>query len=197
MKHYILFVLVFCFSCGSKTKELPILSYKIDASGERKTYAITYDGFTNQLAASFTTDAIKDKIFIANFFFTTCPSICPPMRTQLIAIARQFENSDDFLIVSHTIDPEKDTVPVLRAYAEGTGIANDKWQFLRSSIDETKAQASQYMTNFKPNEAGTDFYHSSYVALVDSNQWIRGFYNILVPEEVQRLKTDIRALINK
>ena len=73
---------------------------------------------------------------------------------------------------------------------------NEKWQFLRSTVENTKLQAKQFMTNFKPNEDGTDFYHSSYVALIDRNQLIRGFYNILIPEEVIRLKKDIKILLN-
>ena len=184
------------WSCQSNPKDLPVLSYTIDASGKPEYYSITYEGFFNQLGDSFSTETIKNKVFIANFFFTRCPSICPPMRTELIKIANEFSDESNFMIISHTIDPEHDTVVLLKNYADRTEIPPKTWQFLRASESHSKLQAKQYMTNFKPNEDGTDFYHSSYVALVDKQQHIRGFYNILVPEEVKRLKNDIQILLN-
>lgn len=183
------------FGCQSNSKELPVLSYKIDDSGKKHNYLVTYEGFYNQLGESFSTENIQNKVVIANFFFTKCPSICPPMRTSLISIAEDFKKKDNFLIVSHTIDPENDSIEVLKNYSEATGISSDHWQFVRSSIENTRQQANLFMTNFKPNENGTDFYHSSYVALLDKSQQIRGFYNILVEEEVNRLKIDITSLL--
>lgn len=191
----LIFLLLF-FGCESKSKDLPILSYKIDDSGNKIYYTIAYQNFTNQLGEPFTTANIKDKILIANFFFTSCPSICPPMRTELVEIAEAFKSEVDFMILSHTIDPENDTVEVLRNYSDAIGIPNEKWQFVRASDENTKGQAAQYMTNFKPSEDGTDFYHSSYVALVDKRNYLRGFYNILVAEEVERLKKDINILLH-
>lgn len=191
---YLLFSLLY-LGCQTHTT-LPVLSYKVDASGKRQQYQITYKNFKNQLGHDFSTKNISDKVFIANFFFTRCPSICPPMRIQLIDIANTFKENKDFVIISHTIDPKNDSIPVLKNYAEATEIPNNKWQFIRATTKITKQQAKQYMTNFKPNEDGTDFYHSTYVALVDKKQLIRGFYNILVPEEVARLKLDIGTLVN-
>jgi len=173
--------------------DLPILSYKIDASGNKNYYKINYEGFTNQLGEPF--EMNENKIYISNFFFTSCPSICPPMRTELISIAEEFSENENFILISHTIDPKHDSIPVLKAYAEATGIPDSKWQFLRATDEKTKLQAETYMTNFKPKEDGSDFYHSSFVALVDQKQQIRGFYNILIKEEVERLKTDLKYLL--
>ncbi|MCK7589855.1 SCO family protein [Subsaxibacter sp. CAU 1640] len=195
MKFLKVLVLFFFFGCNSGSKQLPILSYQIDDKGNTVAYKIKYDNFKNQLGENFSTDNIKDKVFLANFFFTSCPSICPPMRNKLIDIAETFQSDDDFLIVSHTIDPKNDTVEVLKNYSEATGISSDKWQFVRSSVELTRKQADLYMTNFKANEDGTDFYHSSYAALVDTDQQIRGFYNLLVDEEIERLKEDIAFLL--
>ena len=183
------------FGCQSNQNQLPILSYKMDDEGNQVSYKIHYENFENQSGKSFSTDNIEDKVIIANFFFTRCPSICPPMRTQLIDIAESFKYEDDVLIVSHTIDPENDSVEILKNYSEATGIPPTKWQFLRASLEKTKQLANQFMTNFRPDEDGTDFYHSSYVALVDKNQHIRGFYNSLDETEVDRLKTDIKRLL--
>lgn len=192
----ILFVFSILFGCQSNSKELPVLSYKINADGEKVNYLIPYENFTNQLGQVVSTETIKDKVFLANFFFTRCPSICPPMRTELIKIAEVFNDEDNFLIVSHTIDPDNDSIEILKNYSDATGISSNKWQFVRSSLENTRKQANLFMTNFRPDEDGTDFYHSSYVALVDKKQQIRGFYNILVTEEVERLKEDIEYLLN-
>jgi protein SCO1/2 len=173
------------------------LSYTIDNSGNKSYYKIDYDGFTNQLGDSFSTKNIKGKICVANFFFTRCPSICPPMRTELISIAETFSEDDRVMLISHTIDPKHDSISVLKIYAEATGIPDSKWQFIRASEEKTKVQANAYMTNFRPNEEGSDFYHSSFVALIDEQQQIRGFYNTLLTEDIQRLKSDVAYLLHQ
>ena len=193
MRVLVLVILTLFLSCNNSTKKLPILSYKIDASGAKNYYKINYEGFTNQLGEPFKMKA--KNIYISNFFFTRCPSICPPMRTELISIAEEFLEDKNVMFISHTIDPKHDSIPILKAYSEATGIPDSKWQFIRASEEKTKLQAETYMTNFKPNEDGSDFYHSSFVALVDQEQYIRGFYNVLIKEEVARLKRDIQTLL--
>jgi len=193
----IFFGFILIVSCKSESHTLPVKSYKINQEGVKEYYRITYSGdFVNQLGEEFVDVAhLENKVFIANFFFTRCPSICPPMRQQLISISESI-NDDDFLIISHTIDPTNDTPQILKEYAESTGISFNRWQFLTATEAQTKAQAKQYMTNFKPNEDGTDFYHSSYVALVDKNRMIRGFYDVLKPKEVELLKEDAKLLLD-
>lgn len=186
-------LLVSVVSCQSPKEKLPILSYTLNEQGEKEYYSIEYSGFINQLNESFT--GTKDKVYIANFFFTRCPSICPPMRRQLIETAEAI-GSKNFMIISHTIDPDHDTPTVLKDYSDATGIPYKKWQFLTASEAITKAQAKLFMTNFKPNEEGTDFYHSSYAALVDEDNMVRGFYNLLIPKEVELMKADIKILLN-
>jgi protein SCO1/2 len=118
------------------------------------------------------------------------------MRQELISIADALKDKDDFMIISHTIDMSHDTVEVLYSYWETTEVPYSKWQFLRATESNTKAQAKQFMTNFRPNEDGTDFYHSSYVALIDKKQQIRGFYNTLTPIDMERLVENIKDLVN-
>ena len=182
-------------SCQSAKEHLPILSYTINSDGEKETYSITYSDFTDQDGKDVPTKRLNNKIVVANFFFTSCPSICPPMRMQLIEVANTFIDENQVLLVSHSIDQKNDTVEVLKSYSEATDIPTSKWLFVTSSEENTKQQAKQFMTNFKPNEDGTDFYHSSYAALLDEQQMIRGFYNILIPEEVERLKEAIKTLL--
>ncbi|WP_418637087.1 SCO family protein [Winogradskyella sp.] len=193
----LLFVLlaIVLMGCQSNVEELPILSYKINSEGEKETYSIKHSNFKDQDGLHVSAETIQNKIIVANFFFTRCPSICPPMRTELIKVAEEFITNDAVLLISHTIDPKNDTIEVLKNYSEATAIPNHKWLFVTSSEENTKHLAAQFMTNFKPNEDGTDFYHSSYIALLDHNQNIRGFYNSLIPEEVTRLKKDIKTLL--
>ncbi|RZV69932.1 MAG: SCO family protein [Flavobacteriaceae bacterium] len=196
MKWIAPFLLILFLSCKSEKDKLPFLSYTINAAGEKELYEISYNGqFKNQLNAEFSDSLIEDKVFLANFFFTRCPSICPPMRQQLIGIANEIDD-EDFMILSHTIDPGHDNPLILKDYAEATGISIEKWQFLTASESITKNMAEQYKTNFKPNEDGTDFYHSSYVALMDKDAMIRGFYDLLKPKEVELLKIDIESLLD-
>ncbi len=190
-----MFILLIC-SCKPEQKNLPILSYKINSDGLKEYYTVTYDGFVNQFGESFTTDNLKGKVCIANFFFTRCPSICPPMRQELIKISDAIGNNDNFLMVSHTIDMTNDTVEALHTYWKATKVPAKTWQFIRAHESVTKAQAKQFMTNFRPNEDGSDFYHSSFVALIDKQQQIRGFYNTSTPIEMERLIEDIEFLID-
>ena len=189
-------LLILVSSCDSDEKILPILSFKVNEEGIKEYYTITYDGFVNQFNENFTTDNLRGKVCTANFFFTRCPSICPPMRLELIKVADALEEYKDFMMISHTIDMDHDTADVLYAYWEATGIPAETWQFLRASEPNTKAQAKQFMTNFRPNEDGSDFYHSSFVALIDKKQQIRGFYNTSTPIEMDRLIEDIKLLVD-
>lgn len=190
-----IFLIVFC-SCKSDKKELPIFSYKINTEGVKDYYTINYNGFTNQFNKEFTTDDLKGKVCIANFFFTRCPSICPPMRQELIKVYESVKDHDDFMMISHTIDMTNDTVDILYNYWKMTDVPAESWQFLRATETITKAQAKQFMTNFRPYEDGIDFYHSSFVALIDKQQQIRGFYNTSIPIEMERLIEDIKVLVD-
>ncbi|WP_439151720.1 SCO family protein [Winogradskyella sp.] len=100
----IISLLLLFFNCQSNTKELPVLSYKINFLGDKEFYSITYSRFVNQNNKVFTAAELNGKIVIANFFFTSCPSICPPMRRELIKVANEFLHNEDVLFVSHTID---------------------------------------------------------------------------------------------
>ena len=118
------------------------------------------------------------------------------MRNELIKVANHFKDQSDVALVSITIDPKRDTIAALNEYAKNTGIASNKWHFLRGNPTLLETTSAQFMTNFKPNEDGTDFYHSSYVALVDKKQQIRGFYNVLKPIDITQLKKDVAILLN-
>jgi len=191
----ILLFLMLLISC-SKEKKLPILSNYIDDNGKLKNYLIDNYHFTSQLGKGFTVIDTKDKVYIANFFFTSCPSICPPMREKLIDIATTIKN-EKFILTSFTIDIKNDSISVLNKYSEGTSIPKDKWFFLKGSSDELESIAHKFRTSFSKYRKSTDFYHSSYVVLIDKEQQIRGFYDLLNNEAVILLKEDINLLLNE
>ena len=197
MNRFIFLLFLIVLSCESEWSKLPILSFSFDENGKKEFYAIDDFQLTNQLGQQFTNNNTKDKVYIANFFFTKCPSICPPMRNALLNIASNFKNEADFMIVSHTIDPKNDTVEVLKEYADETTIPTEKWMFLTGDKSDIISLAKKYMTSFKKTEDGSDFYHSSFTMLVDKNQRIRGFYNTLVAEDMTKLQKDISQLLKE
>lgn len=192
----LIMLIVTLFTCCSSKKELPILSNYIDENGIQKSYLIDDFQFTNQLGKTFTDKNTKNKIHIANFFFTSCPSICPPMRERLIDIATTFQK-ENFLVISFTIDLKNDSISVLNNYSNATGISKDKWVFLKGSSSELSKIANKFKTSFSNSNNSGDFYHSSFVALVDTKQQIRGFYDLLNEEAILLLKEDITILLNK
>ncbi|MBO3117838.1 SCO family protein [Winogradskyella sp. DF17] len=198
MRLSVFLIFLISVSCKSIENELPILSYTINDSGTKDYYSVSYkeDVFTNELGQSFTTRDLEGKVVIANFFFTRCPSICPPMRKTLIDVAQEFSEAENLMLISHTIDFKNDSVEILKEYAKATGIPHKKWQFLRAPKVQTEAQAKQLMTNIRANDDETDFYHSSYLTLIDNKQQIRGFYNALTNADIVRLKNDINLLLN-
>ncbi len=186
------------FACKTKNEpaELPILSYNY-IDGKKKLYKVDDYKFINQDGDIITSSSTEGKVHTMNFFFTSCPSICPPMRIKQLEIADTFSEEKEFRQYSISIDYIKDTLEQLQYYSKIHNINSRQWQILRASSEEQlQGIANTLKTNFKPNEDGTDFYHSSYVALIDKEQYIRGFYNILLDEEVALLKQDIKRLLN-
>ncbi|GAA3567903.1 hypothetical protein GCM10022395_17490 [Snuella lapsa] len=182
-------------SCTSKT-QLPVLSNYIDNNGKKVNYRIENFEFKNQLNLKVTEKNTKEKVYVANFFFTRCPSICPKMKTALTGIAHTYKDIDDFIILSFSIDPKNDSVPILEAYANSTGIPHLKWHFLNGNKNQLDHVAKLFRTSFEPLNYGIDFYHSSFAALVDKNQEIRGFYNLLDQQSITKLMEAIDFLLD-
>jgi protein SCO1/2 len=197
LKFKIVLLIILCATaCKEDTSELPILSYNY-IDGKKEGYKIDQFEFINQDGDTITGTSTRGNVHTMNFFFTTCPSICPPMRIKQQDIADTFSEEQHFKQYSISIDFKKDTLAQLQDYAQRHAINSGAWHLLRASSEEgLETMAKQLKTNFKPNEDGTDFYHSSYVALIDKDQYIRGFYNILIEQEVELLKTDIKRLLD-
>ncbi len=131
--------------------------------------------FTNQDNRIISNEDYLGKVYIVEFFFTTCPTICPIMNTNMKRLENAFGNRDDFGIASVTIDPEKDTPEQLKRYAENLEVFSQNWHFLTGDIDSIYALANKGFNIFagiNPDVAG-GFEHQGYFALVDKNGYLR------------------------
>ena len=155
--------------------------------------------FINQYNEKVTEETVKGKIYVTDFFFTTCQSICPVMSNQLERVYKKFNDRKDVLILSHTVSPEEDSVNVLMDYAKLHGVNDKRWLFLTGEKKHIYDMARQgYLLN---NEQGNgdedDFIHTQNFALVDKERHLRGFYDGTDSAEVSRLITDIGILLEE
>ncbi|MFO0322455.1 MAG: SCO family protein [Bacteroidota bacterium] len=168
-------------------------------SSDSSNHSIKSFRFKNQYNQFTTNQFIDGKIYVADFFFTTCQSICPIMSNQLERVYKAFYNDPNFLILSHTVDPEFDSVPVLLNYAKQHGVNNKQWMFLTGSKKDLyeMARTSYLLNNDIGNGDENDFIHTQNFALVDYQRHLRGFYDGTDSAEVSRLIIDIKLLLDE
>ena len=162
-------------------------------------YRVPAFTLTNQDGQTITNQTFAGKVYVTDFFFATCPSICPKMQSELLRVYEQFKDNPRVLFLSHTIDPAHDSIPVLRDYAQRLGIQNAaRWHFATAPHDTVFALARAYMTAAQVDkgvEGG--FAHSGTFALIDSQRRIRGLYDGMVKEEVDRLIRELPELLKE
>ena len=193
-------------SQDDKNQTLPILGnwhineFEMEGKIVKDTvyHKIANFAFTNQEGreiSNFTTDG---KVYVADFFFTTCPTICPIMKTQMLRVYEKFKDEPDFMILSHTLDPEHDTAELLKDYAAKIGVEDDQsWQFLTGDQEKIfEIGQTSYLTTAMTdkNEPG-GILHSGAFVLVDKNGHIRGVYDGTKEEQVNRLINDIPIIL--
>ncbi len=151
----------------------------------------------SQLGDTITQKQFDGKIYVTDFFFTTCPSICPKMSTQMVRVQEAFKDDDKVMILSHTVFPEIDSVPVLAAYAEEYGVEANKWLLVTGDKKEIYDLARKsYFAIIDEGGNGDehDFIHTENFVLIDPNKRIRGFYDGTSLEDVNRLIKEIKIL---
>lgn len=154
--------------------------------------------FHNQDNQLVTAEIFTDKVYVTDFFFTTCPSICPIMKKQMSRVYEVFKDTPKVLLFSHTIDPEHDTVEVLKNFANGLEIETEKWQMVTGPQDEIFAMAKHYMLGaMKNDDVPGGYIHSGSFVLVDEKKQIRGYYNGTDAQEVDDLIADIKEYLNE
>jgi len=163
---------------------------------ERVNHQIANFELTDQDGEPFDQDALEGKYYVSDFFFTTCPTICPDMSTQLQRVQKAYSKDEDFMIVSHTVNPEVDSAETLKAYAELYEADPSKWVFLTG--DKKKiydlARKSYFAATTEGDGGVDDFIHTENFVLVDKDKRIRGFYDGTSKESVDQLITDIEIL---
>ena len=189
-------------SCGNSNRELPYIGEKeVNAKGDSVNHSIPDFKFVNQEGDTITQDYFKGKIYITDFFFTSCPTICPVMKTQMLRIYEKFKDNPELGILSHTIDPRHDSVSVLKAYKEKLGVNTAQWQFVTGEQEKIYEIAQKsYMVSAMEDKAAVDeggFVHSGAFVLVDKNRNIRGVYDGTKEIEVNKLIKDIELLLKK
>ena len=201
-------IIFFSAACtnGFKEEVLPILGRKdiqervVDGKTIADTlyHTIQPFAFVDQDSSWVTNDSFSGKIYVADFFFTSCPSICPIMKTQMLRVYNKFQEEDQLTFLSHTIDPKHDTVAVLKEYAQRLGVRSDKWHFVTGEKEDIYeiAQNSYFTVAAEDNEAAGGFIHSGKFLLIDKQGRIRGAYDGTDPKDVDKLIDDIPLLLN-
>ncbi|PIA81676.1 photosynthetic protein synthase II [Gaetbulibacter sp. 4G1] len=176
--------------------------------------------FTNQEGKTISNKDYKGKVYVIEFFFTTCPTICPRMNANLIQIQNSFKGFEDFGVASFTINPDYDTPKILKGYAERYGVTNPNWHLMTGNKDEIYKLANEGFNLYTGENAEAEggFEHSGNFALIDKNGFIRSrkdkfgnpiiYYRGIiseeekvdedgVKEEISALKEDIKKLLNE
>jgi protein SCO1/2 len=167
--------------------------------GSRQPHYIQNFSLINQFGDTITEANFDQSIYVADFFFTTCRSICPKMTKQMARVQEAFNTNDDVKLLSHSVTPVIDSVEVLAAYASAFGAMPNKWHLVtgdKKHIYEL-ARKSYFAVTDAGNGDEHDFIHTENFVLIDKNRQIRGFYDGTTTEEVDQLIEDITLLINQ
>ena len=192
----------------SELEELPLPFYnnpdftsewiEEDAAGYNDIHRISPFTFVNQDGQTVTEKTFEDKIYVANFFFTICPGVCPRMTANLLTIQEAFEKDQSVAILSHTVMPWVDSVATLKSYAQIKGVNSEQWHLVTGSKEDlyNTARGSYFADEGfgKSVTIESDFLHTENIVLVDKKRRIRGVYNGTLPLEMKRLIEDIHIL---
>jgi protein SCO1/2 len=180
-------------------RHLPFIGpFDVTEKGDTVYHSIPAFSFINQEGKTITGNDLSGKIYVANFFFATCPKICPKMTDQLKRVQDAYKGVDEIKILSHTVDPEHDSVSVLKAYAASHGADNKQWWFLTGNKDSIYSIAREgYLVPAAQGKSANDFFHTQDLILLDKEKHIRGIYDGLEPAEVDTLIDEIKVLLHE
>lgn len=206
---HLLFIVSLVVSCSQPygKNELPIMGRKkvvekeVDGRMVKDTldHMIADFAFYDQDSSLITNETFKNQIYVSDFFFTSCPTICPKMKKQMLRVYEKFENTPQVSLLSHSIDPRHDNVEVLNEYANALGVKSSKWHFVTGDEDDIyKIGEKSYMvTAGEEEDAPGGYIHSGAFLLVDDKRRIRGVYDGTMEEQVDILLSDIDILLKE
>lgn len=188
----ICYIILF-ISCGNNKPQENITPKELPVLGNG---AIVPFGFINQNGDTITEKDVDGKVWVADFFFTTCPTICPKMKNEMLRVLEAYQGNERVVILSHSIDPEYDTPQVLKEFADRLEIKGDQWHFLTGDKDSIYAMAERYMVSAKQDPSAPGGYiHSGAFILLDGNRQIRGVYDGTNPQQVDTMIVDMKGLL--
>ncbi len=177
-------------------RSLPYYGPKGDASGKK--HVVPAFRFTDQDGREFSQKDLQGKIYVTEFFFTTCQSICPVMNWNMSLLYELFRAEPRLHFLSHTVDPGTDSVHTLKQYAESLGVSDGRWSFVTGDKTALYSMARQgYLLDNSKADPHDDFVHTQKFALVDSRRHLRGFYDGTDSLEINRLRQDIYQLLKE
>ncbi|WP_040254493.1 SCO family protein [Psychroserpens mesophilus] len=196
-------IIYLIYSALDNENPLPIYQpNRIDASlvdstiqHKKKYHTIADFKLLNQNGDTITQDTYEDKIYVADFFFTTCQTICPIMTDQMHRIQEEIKNDDDVMLLSHSVTPEVDSVAQLKRYAIEKGVDDSKWNLVTGDRKQIYDLARKsYLVVKDDDSEDYGMVHTENFALIDKDKQIRGIYNGVSPTSVDSLLQDIRRL---
>jgi protein SCO1/2 len=181
-----------------------ILTSLVPEFGKRKIPPVSYIrpfSFINQDGKTITDKDVAGKVYVAAYFFTTCKGICPKMNNNMKQVYEKFKNENDFLILSHTCDPEQDSATQLKKYSDSLGVNTSRWVFLTGRKDSLYTMARISYTIDDPannlRNIDDDFLHTQFWALVDRKGDVRKIYDGLKQNEINELISDIKKMLKE
>jgi protein SCO1 len=200
---YLILFSIFIISCETNNKvdeRLPIIGERqgMTLSGDTIYSTIANFEFTNQNNEKVNNATFENKIYVVDFFFTHCPTICPKVTAQMLRVHDRFKDSSGIVLLSHTIDPVNDTIGRLKEYSMKLGVNAPKWHFVTSEQDSIYAIADDYFSIAKvsPNSPG-GFDHSGRLILVDKKRRVRAFCDGTDATDVDRFMKDVEMLLKE
>lgn len=184
------------FSNGKPVSILPIYG---ELNADSSYHSIPPFQFTDQTGATVTDKTFDSCVYVTDFFFTHCPSICPVMSKNLEELAEKFKDEPRLKILSHTVDPVRDSVSVLLKYAKKHNANPEQWHFVTGDKKDLYgiARAGYLLSAMEGNGGEDDFIHTQNMALVDWNKHIRGFYDGTNKDAMKKCATDIKLLLQE
>lgn len=180
------------------SQQLPVYGERTYSSeiGDTVFHTISDFSFINQDSLLINQDSLKGKIYVANFFFTNCPDICPGMMKNVQFVYNKYNEAPDIRFISHTVDPKRDSVAALKKYADNLGAQSNRWYLVTGSKASLYFAAEHdYLLATVETPLEDAFIHSDKLVLVDHKRRIRGFYDGLEFRDMRRLVDDIKALV--
>lgn len=201
----VLFLLGGLWACTNQGSGLPVygnpqlVEKEVNGTKVVDTLEHTIPSFSliNQDGATITEKEVENKIYVVDFFFTSCPTICPKVKKNMKNVYNQYKDNPEFLILSHSIDVKYDTVGRLAWYADKFKISSDTWHLLTGEKEAIYNLSKDYLiTALESDDAPGGFDHSGAIALLDRKRRIRGMYDGTNKEEVFELIQDIQLLLD-